>query len=123
MGYPLPKTILNIALQEKEYYKSVDKVKKMISEYDRTVNKLDDIEKNVFSHYLKNLDESMSPIIKSFNLNSLGINDFINSYRDELKKFNEIKNKVDEKKRMIEDIISKIENSQLIEDAQILEII
>lgn len=42
-------------------------------------------------------------------MNSLGINDFINSYREKLKNFNELKNKVDEKKRMIEDIILKIE--------------
>lgn len=55
------------------------------------------------------MDDSLNPVINSFNLNSLGISDFINSYREELKKFNELKNKVDEKKKMIEDIISKIE--------------
>jgi dihydroorotate dehydrogenase len=58
----------------------------------------------------------LNPVINSFNLNSLGISDFINSYRDELKKFNELKNKVDEKKRMIEDIINKIESTELISE-------
>ena len=122
MGHPLPKTILNIALQEKEYYKSVDKLQKMLLKYNNTVNSLTDIEKSLFKVYLKGLDESLNPVINSFNLNSLGINEFIISYKDELKKFNEIKNKVDEKKRMIEDIISKIENTKLIEDREVKKI-
>lgn len=123
MGYVLPKTILNIALQEKEYYKSVDKVKKMLGEYDQTFENLSSIEKNLFAKQLKTLDDSLNPVINSFNLNSLGINDFIGSYREELKKFNELKNKVDEKKRMIEDIIQKIEETQLISEAQIVQVI
>ncbi len=88
----------------------------MLAEYDKTVNGLNDIEKYLFESHLKALDESLSPVINSFNLNSLGINDFIQSYKEELKKFNEIKNKVDEKKRMIEDIISNIDKTKLIKD-------
>ena len=56
-------------------------------------------------------------------MNSLGIIDFIQTYREEIKKFNEIKNKTDEKKKMIEDIITKIEESKLIKDEFILKIL
>ena len=97
----------------------MDRVKKMLGDYNETFESLSDIDKNLFSKQLKTLDDSLNPVINSFNLNSLGINDFINSYREELKKFNELKNKVDEKKRMIEDIIKKIENTQLISDNNI----
>lgn len=92
----------------------------MLEEYNNTIDGLSDVEKNLFQKYLQKLDESLNPVINSFNLNSLGINDFIKSYREELKKFNEIKNKVDEKKRMIEDIIRKIEDCKLIPDSLIV---
>ena len=56
-------------------------------------------------------------------MNSLGISDFIQSYKNELKKFKEIRNKTDEKKKMIEDIVLKIEESRLIKDELILNIL
>lgn len=65
----------------------------------------------------------MKPALTSFNLNSLGISDFIKNYLEELKKFNEIKNKVDEKKWMIEDIITSINNTRLIKREQVKKII
>lgn len=118
MGFTLPKTILNIALQEKEYLNAVDNLNKMLREYNEIVNSLSDIEKYLYTGQLKILNESLNPVINSFNLNSLGINDFIASYREELKKFKEMKNKVDEKKRMIEEIIRKVETTKLIKNTQ-----
>ncbi len=88
----------------------------MLNEYNKTINSLSEIEKYLFDSHLKNLQQALGPVITSYNLNSLGINDFIKKYREKLKKFNEVKNKVDEKKRMIEDIIVKIENTKLIKD-------
>ncbi len=59
----------------------------------------------------------------SYNINSLGIYDFIAGFKDELKRFNEVKNKVNEKVRMIRDIIDKIRNTKLIKDEHIVSII
>lgn len=77
LGYQLPKTILNIALQEKEYFKYVDKLSKMIEEYHSVINSMDDIEKNLFADHLESLTNGLNPALNSFNLNTLGIFDFI----------------------------------------------
>ena len=65
----------------------------------------------------------MTPVLTSYNINSLGVYDFINNYKEELKRFNEVKNKVNEKVRMIRDIIDKIRNTKLIKDEHIVTII
>lgn len=116
MGFQLPKTILNIALQEKEYYKSINSMRKLVDKYEKAVNSLSEIEKNLFSDKIKELDDNLSPVLNSFNLNSLGIYDFITFYEEELKKFNEIRNKVEEKQKMIVDIVDKISHSKIITD-------
>ena len=91
----------------------------MLNKYQKTIDDLSDIEKYLFEKNLKQLEAALNPLITSYNLNSLGINDFIAKYLDKLKKFNEVKNKVDEKKRLIEDTIEKIEKTKLIKDDQI----
>lgn len=45
MGYPISKTIINISLQEKEYYVYIDKLHAMLNEYSEVVNSLSEIEK------------------------------------------------------------------------------
>lgn len=116
MGYVLSKTILNIALQEKEYYKYVDKLNKMLREYHYTISSLKDVERKLMETQIKSLNTALHPGIDSYNLNSLGINDFINHCINEIKKFNDVKNKVDEKTRMIEDIIKTIEEAKIVRD-------
>jgi dynein heavy chain len=116
LGYQLPKTILNIALQEKEYFKYAEKLGKMVEEYHAVVNSLSDIEQYLYSAQLKELTSNLNPVVNSFNLNTLGIYDFIANYKEHLKHFVEMKNKVDEKKRMIEDILATIEGAQFIDE-------
>jgi len=45
MGYPISKTIINISLQEKEYYRYIDRLHVMLREYSEAVHSLTDIEK------------------------------------------------------------------------------
>jgi hypothetical protein len=44
----------------------------------------------------------------------LGIDDFIESCNQQIKFFNDIKNKVEDKNRMIEDIITAIESENIV---------
>lgn len=69
------------------------------------------------------MEDGLTPVLTSYNINSLGIYDFISYYKDELKRFNEVKNKVSEKVRMIRDIIDNIRNTKLIKDEHIVYII
>jgi dynein heavy chain len=112
----VPKKILNIALQEEEYYKTIDKIEKMLREYNATINGLKDVERNVLSKNLENLKAKLEPGVSSYYLNSLGINDFIESCKSEIKQFNDKRNKVEEKTRNIEDIIHTIEEAKIIRE-------
>jgi dynein heavy chain len=122
MGYKLSKTILNIALQEKEYYRYVDKLNKMLMKYNETIYGstttpgLKDVERKLMERQIRDLNVTLNPGIDSYNLNSLGIQDFIVTCETQIKKFTDIKNRVEEKTRMIEDIINTIEESKIVRD-------
>ncbi len=81
------------------------------------------MEQQLFAEHIQRLEDGLTPVLTSYNINSLGIYDFISGFKDELKRFNEIKNKVNEKVRMIRDIIEKIKNTKLIKDDHIVTII
>jgi dynein heavy chain len=112
----VPKKILNIALQEEEYYRTIDKIERMLREYNATVNGLKDVERNLLKNNLDKLRKKLEPGVTSYYLNSLGINDFIETCKSEIKQFNDKRNKVEEKTRNIEDIIRTIEESRIIKD-------
>ena len=116
------KRILNIALQEKGYYKYVDKLNKMLREYYDTINSLKDVEQNLLNEDLKKLEQTLIPGTNSYNLNSLGIKHFIQSCTKEIKKFQDIKNKVEEKTRNIEDIIKTIEKAEILREFDLAKI-
>ena len=44
IGYKISKTIINISLQEKEYYRYIDRLNMMLREYNESVNTLNEIE-------------------------------------------------------------------------------
>ena len=114
MGFSLGKSIMNITLQEKEYYKTVDRLRKVLEEYEAEVESLSDVEKDLLYEKVQGLTETLASAAESYNLQSLGIGDFIQDFRNELKKFRELKHKVEEKKRMIEDIVGQISRTELI---------
>lgn len=47
MGYKIPKTIINISLQERDYYQYVDRLNLMLEDYNNTVNSLNDIDRTL----------------------------------------------------------------------------
>lgn len=47
MGYKIPKTIINISLQEKEYYSYIDRLHLMLDEYNDAVHGLSEIDKKL----------------------------------------------------------------------------
>ena len=114
------KKILNIALQEAEYYRYTDKIEKMLREYRQTVDSLKDVEKDLLSQSLQSLIRHLEPGAESYYLNSLGISDFIQNCEKEIKRFNDKKNKVEEKTRNIEDIIRTIEDAKILRDYDFL---
>jgi dynein heavy chain len=77
MGYKVSKTIINISLQEKEYYLYIDRLHLMLNEYNSAVHTLKDIERKLLHQKIKDLNRVLEPGHESFNLSSLGIPDYI----------------------------------------------
>ena len=92
----------------------VDKLNKMLREYYNTINSLKDVEKDLLSDYLEKLKSVLTPGTESYNLNSLGIKHFIDTCTQQIKSFQDIKNKVEEKTRNIEDIVKTIERAEIL---------
>ena len=57
MNHNISKAIVNIALQEKEYYRYIDKLKTMLREYYEAVNSLNPIEKRLLESQIGKLNK------------------------------------------------------------------
>lgn len=61
MGYPISKTIVNISLQEKDFYRYVDRLNIMLREYNEAVNSLTPIQKKLLEDSIKSLNKALLP--------------------------------------------------------------
>lgn len=94
MGYKIQKTIINISLQEREYYQYADRLNLMLQDYNNTVNSLNDIDRILLQEQIKKLNKALEPGYDSQNLSSLGIPDFIDNCNKAINAFKDVKNKV-----------------------------
>ena len=108
MNHHIQRTIINIALQETEYYKYIDKLKIMLREYNEAVHTLSPIEKKLLESHIHKLNKVLDQGYESKNLSSLGINDFIENCRAAISSFRDTKKKVAKSAGMIEDIVRNI---------------
>jgi dynein heavy chain len=116
MNHKISKTIINIAFQEKEYYRYVDKLKIMLKEYDESVHTLTPIERKLLEGPINELDSALQKGYDSKNLSSLGINEFILDCRSAITLFKDKKKKVNKNAGMIEDIIHSIESAVILRE-------
>lgn len=116
MGYKISKTIINISLQEKEYYRYIDRMHIMLREYNEAVHSLSEIEKKLLEDQIRKLNRALEPGHESLNLSSLGIPDFIDNCVRAINEFRDVKKKVGKSAGMIEDIVKSIEDSVILRE-------
>lgn len=116
MNHNISKAIVNIALQEKEYYRYIDKLKTMLREYYEAVHSLNPIEKRLLESQISKLNKVIEQGHESKNLSSLGINDFIENCRGAIRSFCDIKTKVAKSSGMIVDIVRSVEEAVILKD-------
>ena len=116
MGYPISKTIINISLQELEYYGYIDSLNIMLREYSEAVHSLSEIEKILLQKSIKELNRVLEPGWESLNLSSLGIQDFITVCKKKINDFRDIKKNVQKHAGNIEDFVKAIEEAQILRD-------
>ena len=109
MGYKVPRTIVNISLQEKEYYNYIDQLHLMLKEYNEAVHTLKDIDRKLLYKQIAKLNKQLEPGHDSLNLSSLGIKEYIDTCKLAIKEFSVKRNKVEKvKNRLIFKKLSRV---------------
>jgi dynein heavy chain len=94
MGYKIPKTIINISLQEKDYFNYIDRLHIMLDEYKDAVHSLSDVDRKLLENHIRKLNEKLEPGHLSLNMSSLGIPDFIKDCMNAINHFLDVKKRV-----------------------------
>jgi len=111
IGKPIPQTIINIALQEKDYMRHVDKLNQLLRGYNSALNNLKPVEKKLMQTDIKKLQRHMDKGVKNHNWFSLSIDEYIKECQMAIDTFKETKNIVLQHAQNIEKKVVNIENA------------
>lgn len=114
IGKRIPQTIINIALQEKDYMKYIDKLNQLLRGYNSALSYLKPVEKKLLEKQIDKLNKWMDKGAQNHNWFSLSINEYIKECQQAIDSFIEIKNRVIQKAGNIEEKVLNIENCQII---------
>lgn len=114
IGKSIPQTIVNIALQEKDYMRYVDKLNQLLRCYNSALSHLKPVEKKLLEKQINKLNKWMDKGHDNHNWFSLSINEYIKECQQAIDSFIEIKNRVIQKAQNIEEKVINIENAQII---------
>lgn len=77
IGKEIPQTIINIALQEKDYMRHVDKLNQLLRGYNQALSNLKPVEKRLLDKQITKLDRWMDKGAENHNWFSLSISEYI----------------------------------------------
>ena len=77
IGQNIPPTIINIALQEKDYMRHIDKLEQLLRAYDAALNNLKPVECRLLNNEIKKLNRFMDKGVENHNWFSLSIDQYI----------------------------------------------
>ena len=78
IGKNIPDTIINIALQEKDYARHIDKLNQLLRSYDSVLIDLKPIEQSLLTNQIGTLNGIMRKGVENHNWFSLSIPEYIN---------------------------------------------
>jgi dynein heavy chain len=114
MGFSLPETAINIALQEDKYMTYVEILEKMLFDYHQILDSMDEAEKTLLQNHIKDVKRVISPGLTRLNWNSLGITDYVNRCNLEINRLVTILNHVQKNSNAISAIIEEISRAVLV---------
>ena len=114
IGKAIPQTIINIALQEKDYMQHVDKLNQLLRGYNSAMSNLKPVERKLMHTDIQKLNRHMDKGFNNHNWFSLSINEYIKECQTAIDTFNETKNIVLQHAHNIEKKVVNIENAQII---------
>ena len=114
IGRAIPQTIINIALQEKDYMRYVDKLNQLLRGYESAISDLRPVERRLLNDAIQKLDKHMDKGEQNHNWFSLSIDEYIKECNTAIDKFKETKMTVMSHSKNIDKQVIKIENAQII---------
>lgn len=94
IGKDIPNTIINIALQEKDYMHHIDKLNQLLRGYNSALQQLRPVEKGLLEQNINKLNSLMDKGEHNHNWFSLSIPEFIKECNDGIDSFKETKGRV-----------------------------
>ena len=114
IGKEIPNTIINIALQEKDYMKNIDKLNQLLRGYNSALQNLRPVEKGLLQEQINSLNALMDKGATNHNWFSLSILEFIDTCQKGIESFKETKGRVLQHANNIEKKVQNIENAVLV---------
>jgi dynein heavy chain len=114
IGKEIPNTIINIALQEKDYMRHIDKLNQLLRGYNSALQNLRPVEKGLLEQNINKLNSLMDKGELNHNWFSLSIPEFIRECQDGIESFKETKGRVLQHANNIEKKVQNIENAVLV---------
>lgn len=114
IGKVIPQTITNIALQEKDYMRHVDKLNQLLRNYNSALSNLRPVEKKLMQIDIQKLQKHMDKGRLSHNWFSLSIDEYIKECQTAIDTFKETKSTVLQHAANIEKNVLTIENAEIV---------
>lgn len=114
IGKNIPDTIINIALQEKDYARNIDKLNQLLRSYDSVLVDLKPIEQSLLQNQIGTLNGIMRKGVENHNWFSLSITEYINECNRAIEQFKQIKTRVVGHAINLQKKIENIESAVLI---------
>ena len=94
IGKEIPHTIVNIALQEKDYMMHIDGLNKLLRSYNSALGDLRAVEKKLLFKDITKLNVKMNKGLENHNWFSLSISEYIEECNKEIEQFKDTKSRV-----------------------------
>tara|TARA_B100000795_G_scaffold255901_1_gene227926 strand:- start:11823 stop:14474 length:2652 start_codon:yes stop_codon:yes gene_type:complete len=114
MGFPVPESALNIALQELKFSRFTQKLEQVIQRYLNSMAKMNQTETTLLAKQIDELHGVMKPGFDRLNWNSLHIKTFIEQCNRAIDVFNNQIMQVQKQGKMIGEIVNSISNIRLV---------
>ncbi|XP_019718448.1 dynein heavy chain 10, axonemal-like [Hippocampus comes] len=114
MSFSMPEVARNVTLQESNFIRYNDDLRKLVNRYNSTVDSLSDSKITMLSQNIKRVETVLFPGCKRLNWNSLAIADFINNGNPELSKFETVVNQIQNNELDIESKLQSIMMADLL---------
>lgn len=116
LGFAIPESALNIALQEEKYFGFVENLESMLQSYHEVIQSLDAAEKKLLSEHISELHRVMKAGFTRLNWNSLGIPEFIQRCNQEINKFSSMVNQIKKNSANISNLVDQIAKTMLVSE-------